>query len=194
MIKPQAKGVQGAEKHRGVLARHLLEDIGGALHHLQKHKIVHWDLHPVNVQVTPDLGFVLLDFGRAQIVGDLPPVEEGQPFKAHSLEACLPPRYPEVPYRTPGDYYAQDNYALGMLLHLILKLKYPHGALDDSETLPSMPERCTLQTAADEWPALIPPSLAAPLRGLLHPDRAERWDMAQLLVYLQSTVSRSPSS
>lgn len=125
--------------------------------------IVHGDVHPANVLVSPAGAVWLLDFGLARLVDDPEPVPRGgvtayfDPQYARSLLAGAAP---------PQASFASDRYALGALLYQALTgSTYLDFALDRAEMLRQVVEDGPLPfTRRDRrpWPELED-SLAAAL-------------------------------
>ncbi len=109
----------------------LFARICDAVQYAHDHLIVHCDLKPGNILITPGGGVKLLDFGIAKILTD-PASSEPAARAASSL--ILTPEYssPEQVLGTPITT-ATDVYLLGVLLYELLAGRHPIGA---SENLP----------------------------------------------------------
>ena len=120
--------------------------------------VIHCDLKPANILITPEGQPQLLDFGIASLVDDDPaqPVDPSPhgPQTPHSLQ--LTPRYasPEQ-FRGEGPTTAVDVYALGLLLYELLTGKRAHRPDGDDfeairvavcEGTPPPPSRAVLET------------------------------------------------
>ncbi len=95
----------------------LIERIGAAVQHAHQHLVIHRDLKPGNVMITPEGAIKLLDFGVAKLL-DLGADSQGS-------TRVFTPGYAS-PEQVKGEAVgvASDVYSLGRMLHELL-----HGAL-----------------------------------------------------------------
>src|SRR5688572_11418185 len=131
----------------------LFLDVLAAVAHAHSHLVVHRDIKPTNILVTPQGVVKLLDFGVAALLG---PDDSSLTREA---DAGLTPEYaaPEQLLRQPVTT-ATDVYALGLVLFVLLAGKHPLGA--EGKSIPEI-ARATLDQDAPR-----PSDLAAdPLRG-----------------------------
>ena len=103
----------------------LFMDVMGAVSHAHSQLIVHRDIKPTNILVTPDGRLRLLDFGIATLLR----AEEGEQGD-HTIDAAtaLTPDYaaPEQFLGQPVTT-ATDVYALGMVLYLLVTGNHPRA-------------------------------------------------------------------
>lgn len=92
---------------------HLLDQIASALTHLHQKRLVHLDVKPHNLLLTPDKTVKLIDFGLAQRVGQPQETIGGQAFGTAAYLA---------PEQACGDPVsaATDVYALGCVVYELL--------------------------------------------------------------------------
>lgn len=104
----------------------LLEQVSGALGHLHGRNLVHLDIKPQNLIVTPDGSIKLIDFGLAQPAG---PRQEMVGGTAFGTVAYL------APEQASGDSVdaATDVYAVGCVVYELLTGQPPFQAPDGAE-------------------------------------------------------------
>ena len=129
-----------------------------AVEYAHRHLVVHGDLKPANIMVTPEGQAVLLDFGVARL---LDPVSGGL---TQTRTRLFSPRFasPEQVRGQPVTT-ATDVHALGVLLYLILTGRQPfaHGSEDSLEVMRAI---CTDEPVA---PSAAPVPWRKALRGEL---------------------------
>src|SRR4029077_8165964 len=104
----------------------LFSGVCDAVQYAQDNLIVHCDLKPGNILITPEGGVKLLDFGIARILAE--PSESG-PSADPASAMILTPEYasPEQVMGQPVTA-ATDVYLLGVLLYELLTGQHPlHG-------------------------------------------------------------------
>ena len=110
----------------GIDARlQLFRDVCFAVHYAHQNLIIHRDIKPGNILVTPDGGVKLLDFGIAKLLNPaLGPLD--QPLTRTELRA-MTPEYAS-PEQIRGDVVttASDVYALGVVLYELLCGRRPY--------------------------------------------------------------------
>jgi serine/threonine-protein kinase len=104
----------------------LLEQIAGALGHLHARNLVHLDIKPQNLIVTPDGTVKLIDFGLAQPTGPRQEMVGGTAFGTVAYLA------PEQASGEPVDA-ATDVYALGCVVYELLTGLPPFTAPEGAE-------------------------------------------------------------
>lgn len=104
----------------------LLEQVSGALGHLHGRNLVHLDIKPQNLIVTPDGGVKLIDFGLAQPAGPRQEMVGGTAFGTVAYLA------PEQASGEPVDA-ATDVYALGCVVYELLTGQPPFRAPEGVE-------------------------------------------------------------
>jgi eukaryotic-like serine/threonine-protein kinase len=102
-----------------------------AVQYAHDHLIVHCDLKPGNILITPEGGVKLLDFGIAKILTD---PANSQPAARAVTALILTPEYssPEQVLGNPITT-ATDVYLLGVLLYELLTGRHP---IDDGDRVP----------------------------------------------------------
>jgi serine/threonine protein kinase len=128
-----------------------------AVQYAHDHLIVHCDLKPGNILITPEGGVKLLDFGIAKILSD---PSSSQPAARGASALMLTPEYssPEQVLGTPITT-ATDVYLLGVLLYELLAGRHPVSV---RENLPHE----VMKAVCDTDPAK--PSAAATAAGDRH--------------------------
>ena len=104
----------------------LLEQISGALSHLHGRNLLHLDIKPQNLIVTPDASVKLIDFGLAQPPGPRQEMVGGTAFGTVAYLA------PEQASGEPVDA-ATDVYALGCVVYELLTGQPPFRAPEGPE-------------------------------------------------------------
>eukprot|EP01065_Artemidia_motanka_P010799 TRINITY_DN15784_c0_g1_i1.p1 TRINITY_DN15784_c0_g1~~TRINITY_DN15784_c0_g1_i1.p1 ORF type:complete len:934 (+),score=86.47 TRINITY_DN15784_c0_g1_i1:70-2871(+) len=135
--------------------------------HLHLREIVHRDIKPDNCLLTADGRIVFIDFG-----------ESYKPKKGDDAIRCsVGAPFFRPPEAGTGDNFsakAQDTWALGVTLHLLLGGKVPFGAGCTSVlTLQTRLEEDTLDLSDTD----LSPEARDLLHGLLHKDPALRMDV-----------------
>lgn len=143
-------------ERRGTLAPEevlpLLDQIVGALGHLHKRNVVHLDIKPQNLLVTPEGKVKLIDFGLAQPAGPRQEMAGGTAFGTVAYLA------PEQASGEPVDA-ATDVYALGCVVYELLTGRPPFRAPEGAEHT-----RHLIRAHLEQLP--IAPSMVRPELGL----------------------------
>jgi serine/threonine-protein kinase len=105
---------------------HLLEQMAAALGHLHKRGLVHLDVKPQNLIVTPEKTVKLIDFGIAQRAGQSQEMIGGLAFGTAAYLA------PEQACGDPVDA-ATDVYSLGCVVYELVTGAPPFAGNDGSE-------------------------------------------------------------
>lgn len=92
----------------------LFEQIAGAVGHAHQRRVVHGDIKPANVRITPERRVRLLDFGVARLLAEEQGVVD-EDFRALTPAFSAPEQLEGEPASTQSDVYA-----LGMLLYWML--------------------------------------------------------------------------
>ena len=101
---------------------HLIERVARALHAAHEAGVVHRDVKPANIMVTPEGEPVVLDFGLARVL------EGGGETLTQTGDVFGTPAYmsPEQLSDQPGDVDRRtDVYSLGVTLYESLTLRRP---------------------------------------------------------------------
>jgi eukaryotic-like serine/threonine-protein kinase len=148
----------------------LFLEVCGAVEHAHRRLLVHRDLKPDNILVTPDGRVKLLDFGIAKLVDpacapaavSVTGAGRGAPM---SVRFAAPEQFRGDPVTT-----ATDVYALGQLLHRLVSggeaYRFPGGLASDvervvTEVAPDPPSAAV----RGPWAGLPPDRLRSRLRG-----------------------------
>ncbi|MEH1167306.1 serine/threonine-protein kinase [Micromonospora sp. CPCC 205539] len=145
------------------IAVRVCAEVCAALAAAHAHGIVHRDVKPANVMLTP-VGVKVLDFGIATSTGTTDPLPDGLLM---GTPAYLAPEQLEGAPATP----AADLYALGVLLYYCLSGRLPYRAATASELLGVRRRR-----PPDPLPEIdgLPPEVAELCRSCLAEDPAQR--------------------
>lgn len=130
----------------------LLEQVAGALGHLHSRNLVHLDIKPQNLIVTPDGSIKLIDFGLAQPAGPRQEMVGGTAFGTVAYLA------PEQASGEPVDA-ATDVYALGCVVYELLTGQPPFEAPEGAEH-----KRQLIRAHLEQLP--VAPSAVRPELGL----------------------------
>ena len=115
------------DRHRlGIEARlRLFRDVCGAVHYAHQNLVIHRDIKPGNILVSPDGGVKLLDFGIAKLLNPtLGPTD--QPLTRTELRAMTPEYASPEQVRGETVTTASDVYALGVVLYELLSGRRPY--------------------------------------------------------------------
>ena len=145
-----------------------------SVEYAHRHLIVHGDLKPANIMVTPEGEAVLLDFGVAKL---LEPVPAGL---AQTGTSRFSPRFAS-PEQVRGQRVttATDVFSLGVLLYLMLTERQPfaHGSEDSLEVMRAIcgEEPAAPSTAPVPWKRTLRGELEAVVLQCLRKDPEERY-------------------
>lgn len=159
-------------------AARILETVARAVRHAHERGVVHQDLKPANILLTPDGMPKITDFGLARHVGS-----ESMPSLRVNLQGT--PAY-MAPEQAPLDGEAEtaittavDIYALGAVLYELLTGQPPFAGSDLRETLRRLREEEPVPPRAHN-PA-IPTDLELICLKCLQKDPQQRYATAELL-------------
>ena len=108
------------QRKLGIDARlRLFRDVCGAVHYAHQNLIIHRDIKPGNILVSPDGGVKLLDFGIAKLLDPALGAAD-QPRTRTELRAMTPEYASPEQVRGETVTTASDVYALGVVLYELL--------------------------------------------------------------------------
>ena len=144
----------------------LLDQIAAALEHVHERKLVHLDIKPQNLLLTPDGLIKLIDFGLAQPAGSTQELIGGTTFGTAAYLS------PEQAAGEPVERSA-DVYALGCVVYELLTGQPPFLAESQSEI-----KNDVIRAHIERDP--VPPSKARPDLGLTSGiDEVVLWALAK---------------
>jgi len=109
----------------------LFKDVCSAVHYAHQNLIIHRDIKPGNILVSPDGGVKLLDFGIAKLLN--PGVSAvDQPRTRTELRAMTPEYASPEQVRGENVTTASDVYALGVVLYELLSGQRPYQLMSGS--------------------------------------------------------------
>ena len=103
----------------------LFHDVCGAVHYAHQNLIIHRDIKPGNILVSPDGGAKLLDFGIAKLLNPALGASD-QPLTRTELRAMTPEYASPEQVRGETVTTASDVYALGIVLYELLSGQRPY--------------------------------------------------------------------
>ena len=157
-----------AERQLGTRARlELFLRVCEAVQHAHRNLVVHRDLKPGNILVTPDGTPKLLDFGIARLLPD-PAAGPGATATATVLQALTPDYASPEQVRGETIGVSTDVYSLGVILYELLAGRRPYrfARLDPCEIARVICEQepvapsLAARTPPDDWPGALPPAPA----------------------------------
>lgn len=138
----------------------LFRVVCSAVHFAHQNRVIHQDLKPANVLVTPRGEPILLDFGIAKIQETESSPRARSAFRPMTHAFASPEQVADQPITT-----ASDIYALGVFLHQLIT-----GAPPASKETPTTAFNPT-----------IPEDIAIITRKCLEPNQRDRYDSARAL-------------
>jgi len=185
----------------------LFMQVCSAVHYAHQRLIIHRDIKPGNILITPDGVPKLLDFGIAKILG-----AEGSPERGTatvSVMRLFTPAYASPEQLKGGALTtATDIYSLGVVLYELLTGFGPRTIFASPQALATKPStlvrrvpRSAAQSGAHSAPAPTAAALARRLAGdldnivlkAMHPDPERRYSSAeQLASDLRAHLSHRP--
>jgi len=163
-------------------------DVSDALEALHRSGLVHRDVKPGNVVVTPRGHCVLIDLGVAHLAADAGPVSPSEAAGVGSLLYCAPEQAGVL--ARPVDHRA-DLYSLGAVLHECLTGRPPVTGDDPAAVRRRLQRLRPLDTAVlgDD----VPTALAELVRRLLAADPDDRPPSARAVAAVLARVERELS-
>lgn len=155
-----------AEQRLGTRARlELFLRVCEAVQHAHRNLVVHRDLKPGNILVTPDGTPKLLDFGIARLLPD-PAEAPDAAVTATALQALTPDYASPEQVRGEAVSVATDVYSLGVMLYELLAGRRPYrfARLDPIEIARVIceqepePPSLAARTPPGSWPGALPPA------------------------------------
>lgn len=105
-------------------ALEIILQVAYALCHLHSHRVIHRDLKPENILITETGDIKVIDFGIAQLQGDLDP-EQSQ----HRIMGTPVYMSPEQKLNPEAVTFASDIYSLGIIAYELLLGRLSHGTI-----------------------------------------------------------------
>ncbi len=149
----------------------LIQKICAAVQHAHQNLVVHRDLKPGNILVSPDGEPKLLDFGIAKLLGDAAPEDAVQTRLTGRLmtpEYASPEQIRGEPITT-----ATDIYSLGVVLYEVLTGRRPFQL---NHLSPAEMERCIVETQPQ------PPSTVSARTARTRPAHARITDLDHIVL------------
>jgi len=164
------------------LASDIAVELASALEKIHNAGIVHGDLAPSHVVLTPDGSVRLLDFGLAHPRGRRPRTPEG----GAGTPAYISPEAASGRFGDPRS----DLYAAGAVLYELLAGTPPFVGLESGDALKARGERLP-EPPSRSTPA-TPPALDRLVLKLLRPDPAQRYPDASAFKKAARDVANAP--
>lgn len=160
-----------------LMASELLKQLGSAIQHMHNNKITHRDLKPENILLmdrSPSAPLKVVDFGLSKFVNS----PQGMMSTVIGTWAyCAPEVFSRRPYTD-----AVDNWALGVLMFIMLSGYHPFDLYGDSSEAQLIDNICRGKFNFDEpeWQD-VSEAAKSIITALLHRDPAQRMSIEQFL-------------
>lgn len=152
-------------------SRIILEQVIKGLRALHRREMLHQDLRPENILVSPDMKVTLIDFGSAYVSG----VQEAGPFDdAPEIMGTVQYTAPEYYTHEPVSWRS-DQFSLGVIAYELFTGALPYGVKVSQLRKPADRKRLKYARAENDNFA-IPEWLDHALRRSVHPVAGQRFD------------------
>jgi eukaryotic-like serine/threonine-protein kinase len=172
----------------------LAQQIVGALAEAHNHGIIHRDIKPGNIMVTPSGQVKVLDFGLAKIIQRKQTDGKGDSISNLSQTGLF---QGTVAYMSPEQLrgekldYRTDVFSIGTVLYELISGTNPHARATQAETISSILSQrpVSLNRSANH----VCPHLDLVVQKCLEKDREDRFQSANELLLKLQVVSDKPS-
>jgi serine/threonine protein kinase len=157
----------------------LMRQVAGAAHALHEKGIIHRDITPANIMVSPDATTAtLMDLGLAQLADEV----QGRLTRTRQFVGTLRYASPEQVLAVARLERSSDVYSLGATLYELLTLQPIYGASDETPT-PELMQKVQIEEPARvrSLNRAVPRDLAAIVEKCLQKDPRKRYATAQEL-------------
>ncbi len=131
----------------------IIEQLANALSYAHQNGIIHSDLKPNNIFITPSGNIKLIDFGIARLASENPAVKDY--FDAGQLKAFTPAYATQEMLNNEPASPSDDIYAFGCLIYLMLTGQHPYNKHSAADALAQHLSPAPIKSLANpQWRAL----------------------------------------